>query len=166
MAFGLPIAVAVGWNLAVPAQRPAAVGVPGGEGMLGAAPAPAGTEPVAVRYSARPYRPMPSTSTSLSTSAIPIPSTPVPATTSSAVVVTSPATPSTTPTEVTEVPLPPLDEPPVPTPTDPGPGPGPSDPSGPREVESPSSAPTAEFSSFVPGGVASDHRRRFFHNHP
>jgi hypothetical protein len=141
VALGLPVAVAVGWNLAVPVKRPAAVGVPGGEGVLGAAPTPTRTEPVAVRYSAQPYRPRPSSTVSPSSAVPTVPST-VPVLT----VAPPSATPSPEPSdEVSELPLPPLGEPPVPTPTDP------SDSSAsPPDFEPPSSPPGSDVPPLFP----------------
>ncbi|WP_253238734.1 hypothetical protein [Paractinoplanes aksuensis] len=110
------------------------MGVPGGESVLGAAPTTARTTPVAVRYSAGPYRPKPST---LPASAVPQPFVP---TTSPVVISTSPSPtppPVVVPSGVSEPPLPPLDEPPVPTPTDP------SEASTPPDAEPPSSAPSS-----------------------
>jgi hypothetical protein len=137
VAFGLPVAVAVGWNLAVPVKRPAAVGVPGGEGVLGAAPAPTATEPVAVRYSARPYRPVPTVTTAVSSTAVGVPSTP--SRSPAATVVAPSASPSPGPSESVVIPLPPLDQPPVPTPTEVS-----SWPDEPVEPSASSSAPEVE----------------------
>ncbi|MCM4077261.1 hypothetical protein [Paractinoplanes hotanensis] len=137
MAFGLPVAVAVGWNLAVPVKRPAAVGVPGGEGVLGAAPARTATEPVAVRYSARPYRPVPTVTPTASATSVAVPS--APSRSPAATVVPPPASPSPGPSESVVIPLPPLDQPPVPTPTEVS-----SWPAEPAEPSTSSSAPAAQ----------------------
>ncbi|MBL7254601.1 hypothetical protein [Paractinoplanes lichenicola] len=115
MAFGLPIAVTVGWTLATPVKRPAAVGVPGGEGALGAAPVSTKREPVAVRYTARPNRPaVPAASVSAPGPITTAPSASAIPTTAPPTLTPSPTPSSTSPTED----LPPLNQPPVPTPTE------------------------------------------------
>jgi hypothetical protein len=130
VAIGLPIAIAVGWNLAGPVRQPATATLNGGTGGIGAAAPDEGAgngEPLtSVRYSARPARPpatSPSTIASLPASA------PVPPASGSPSSVAPPASgPSSS-----SAPLPPLDQPPVPTPTEIVDVPGPSssaDPSG------------------------------------
>ncbi|MFF5079513.1 hypothetical protein ACFY36_20860 [Actinoplanes sp. NPDC000266] len=136
MALGLPIAVSIGWSLAAPAKRPAAVGLPGGEGALGSAPRPADTTPMTtVRYSPRPDRPVPATPTV--TPSAPVTSA---AATPSATATAVPAT-TTTPapaTTTSEPPLPPLTLPPVPTPTEITTTAPPSEPADPSTGPSPS----------------------------
>jgi hypothetical protein len=129
LAFGLPIAVTIGWTLAAPARRPSAASVPGGAGGIGAAPERVETaEPVtAVRYSSGPYRPP---AASAATSASPPPTTP-PTTTSASPAAPPPAAPASGPATL----VPPLILPPVPTPTEITTVPGPS--------ESPSGDPSA-----------------------
>lgn len=141
VAVGLPVAVLIGWNLATPEKRPAAVGVPGGEGALGTAPTSPKQEPVAVRYTAQPHRPpVPAASASapgaitVAPSSSPIPTTVPPTPTPS-------PTPSTTPSDD----LPPLTLPPIPTPTEittpPSWDPLPSPSSEPPSSEPPSTYP-------------------------
>jgi hypothetical protein len=132
VAVGLPIAIAIGWNLAGPVRPPAAATLDGGTGGIGAAAPDEGAgdgDPLtSVRYSARPYRPpatSPSTIASLPASATVAPASGSPS---------SPAAPVSGPSSSSSVPLPPLDNPPVPTPTEIVDVPGPSssaDPSGP-----------------------------------
>ncbi|MBM2617344.1 hypothetical protein JIG36_17455 [Actinoplanes sp. LDG1-06] len=134
MAIGLPIAISIGWNLATPSERPAAVGAPGGSGALGAAPTSTSREPVAVRYSAQPRRPTPTVTASGTPSLQPIAPIAAPSLTTTAPTGSpSPTTPSATPTDD---PFPPLTMPPVPTPTEISPTP-------PEEPPS-SSAPGSE----------------------
>ncbi|WP_133874225.1 hypothetical protein [Paractinoplanes brasiliensis] len=138
MAVGLPAAVMIGWTLAAPEKRPAAVGAPGGEGTLGAAPTSPKREPVAVRYTARPYRPpVPATASAPGSITVAPSSSPIPTT-----LVPSPSpslTPSTTPSDDG---LPPLTLPPVPTPTEI------STPPSWEPSPSPSEPPSAEPPSF------------------
>ncbi|MGK5679475.1 hypothetical protein [Actinoplanes sp. URMC 104] len=140
---GLPVAVSVGWNLATPAERPAAVGVPGGEGGLGAAPAGAVTkEPVAaVRFSARPGRPPSSGVPVPTTSGVPAPSSSVLPTSPLPAGTTPVVTLSPVPTATSTLSLPPLTMPPVPTPTEIVPPPSWEPPS--SEPEGSSETPTA-----------------------
>lgn len=107
MAFGLPIAVTIGWTLATPARRPTLAGPPGGAGGIGAAPERTVTaEPLsAVRYPSRPFRPP--TSPAVSTSPTPAPSGPP-----------APTSPAPSPSSSAASLLPPLTLPPVPTPTE------------------------------------------------
>jgi hypothetical protein len=109
VAFGLPIAVAVGWTSATPHRSVSEVSLPGGAGGIGAAPLRAGTTtPVTARYSPSPD-PSPTAS--------PTPSGKVSPPTHR---VSSPpsATPSAPSTSEPESAWPTLTQPPVPTPTD------------------------------------------------
>ena len=117
VAFGLPIAVAVGWNLAGPARQ-SVTGTPhGGTGGIGAAAPAQGAgngEPVPVRYSAQPHRaPATAPSTIVSVPA----SVTVP---SSAARPPSATPPAPVPSDSAPPlpPLPPLNQPPVPTPNE------------------------------------------------
>lgn len=117
MALGLPVAVTIGWQLATPATRSAAVDAPGGAGGMGKAPARHTTKPAQAPALASSVAPATSVVPSLPpTSAV---STPVGPATSAPVTATSTGLPTAPPTEASEDPLPPLTMPPVPTPTEP-----------------------------------------------
>jgi hypothetical protein len=136
VAFGLPIAVAVGWNLAGPARQPITATPNGGTGGIGAAAPAQGAgngEPVPVRYSAQPNRP-PATPPST------IVSVPASVTAPSTAVRPPSATPPVPTPSDSALPLPPLDQPPVPTPTEITEVPGPSTSSS----ADPSGAPTPQ----------------------
>jgi hypothetical protein len=116
VALGLPVAVTIGWQLATPATRSAAVDSPGGAGGMGDAPA-RHAKPASASVASSPAAPVPSVMPSvLSSAAV---STPVGPAVSGLVTTTSTALPTAPPTEASQDPLPPLTEPPVPTPTEP-----------------------------------------------
>lgn len=119
VALGLPVAVTIGWQLATPATRSAAVDAPGGAGGIGDAPArPTRAVPAAASSS------MPSKSPSVAPSVALSAAAPAFGAPTTAPVTSAPtATPSAPPTEASRDPLPPLTQPPVPTPTDPDPVP-------------------------------------------
>lgn len=113
VAFGLPVAVTIGWTVASPTRPPAQVGAPGGAGALGAAPARdgAGRPNTTVRYATSPtHTPPPPTPLRPESVAVIPPRTTAPAPTAPT------APPSATPSESTDLEL---TMPPVPTPTDP-----------------------------------------------
>ncbi|MGX6607850.1 hypothetical protein ACWKSP_37850 [Micromonosporaceae bacterium Da 78-11] len=139
VAFGLPIAVTVGWTLATPAPRPAAIeqhvgagGVGGADG-LGSAPRPESTKfaPATTMDPSSPPTAKPSLAAPTSPVALP-PSSAAPTTVPTA----TPSAPSATPPRSH---LPTLTMPPVPTPTEidmpPDPMPTPSDWEDPRSYE-------------------------------
>lgn len=115
VALGLPVAVTIGWQLATPATRSAAIDAPGGAGGMGVAPArhfkPA--TPVVASSAAPVASATPSVIPSLAVS------TPVGPLASGPLTAAPASTPSAPPTEASEDPLPPLTMPPVPTPTEP-----------------------------------------------
>ena len=116
VALGLPVAVTIGWQLATPATRSAAVEVPGGAGGLGDAPA-RHARPAPAAASSSSVAPLPSVMPSISVS--PVVSTPAGPLVSTHVTSGPTGTATAPPTEASQDPLPPLTMPPVPTPTDP-----------------------------------------------
>jgi hypothetical protein len=116
VALGLPVAVTIGWQLATPATRSAAVGAPGGAGGLGDAPVHH-PKPALVPASSSPVAPLPSVGASVSPSVAV--STPVGPVVTGGLTSAPTGTPSAPPTEASQDPLPPLTMPPVPTPTEP-----------------------------------------------
>lgn len=140
VAFGLPIAVAVGWTLADPRQ-PSAASPGGGTGGIGAAAPEQGAgdgRPVTtVRYSTGPGRPQVSPSAATS-AAVPLaPSLSVSPSSSRPPLVNAPIPVQSDST----LPLPPLNNPPVPTPTEIVEEPGPSTSSSGEPSGDPSAQP-------------------------
>jgi hypothetical protein len=131
VALGLPVAVTIGWQLATPATRSAAVDAPGGAGGLGDAPVRHAPKPAIAPASSSSVAPLPSVVASVSP-AVAV-STPVGPVVTTGLTSAPIGPPSAAPTEASQSPLPPLTMPPVPTPTEP------DDPS---PSASPSASPT------------------------